>query len=614
MERDRSRASGALRGLPFAGVYSLAFDRAGGLWLSGDEGLVRLRVADFDRWARGEIGSVPFEVLSARDRLRDRECNGWGRPAVSSFADGTLIYPTVVGLALLDPAALARSELSPSENYLDRAWTELRELDPGGPFELGTEECDLRLRFGALEFLRPESVTFRYRLAGANRDWLTAGRRTEAVYSSLKPGRYAFEIEARLPGQDWVGLAGPIAVTVAPKLLERTDFWVAIQVFLLAGVLAAWRWRARIERAHVAAIARERQLLREVIDTSPNPMFAKGRDLRYTMANRAEAANFGATPRELIGRRRAEIATGFVGADRWTDLARDVLANGEERVLPEARIVDAAGKARWFRVVQRPLRDASGEVQQAIGTSVDVTDFKATEERLRAREAELEASRGELRRLAGQLLRVREEQRRRLGREIHDDLTQRLVGLNLLAASVALSARRDSPEEVEAKLGEIGSELGRLASDAQDLARELHPSLLENLGLEEARRAECETFGQRAGIAIGFECRDVAEEPASDVSLALFRIAQEALRNAVTHSGAARVTVRLEGTADGLRLTVENDGAGFSSADLDESNGIGLASMAEQSRPIGAEYSLDSRPGSGTRVTARVLRPLAPEA
>ena len=595
-------------GLPFAGIYSLAFDRAGGLWLSGDDGLVRLRVEDVERWTRGELGSVAFDSLTARDGLRVRECNGWGRPAVSTLADGTLIYPTITGIALLDATALETPELSPLEIYVDRAWTGDRELDPGRSLELAAGDRHLGLRFGALEFLRPESVAFRYRLEGAHADWLAAGRRTEAVYSHLKPGRYRFEVQARLPGQDWVGMAQPILVAVAPRLVERPGFRIAAVALLLAGALVANRWRTRVERAHAQAIAHERAFFREVIDTSPNPIFVKSRDSTYTLANRAAAATFGLAPAELVGRADAEVAARLQGAEPVLALDREVLASGEERGLPETRIVDAAGVARWFRVVERPLRDEAGAVRQVIGTAVDVTDFKVSEERLRARERELHASQEELRRLASQLIRAREEERRRLGREIHDDLTQRLAGLNLLAVSLARSARKLGPDAVEAKLGEIGAELARLASDAQALARELHPSLLENLGLEEALRSECETFAQRTGLEIGFESRDVPELLPREVSLVLYRIAQEALRNAVTHSGAARVRVDLEGGDGDLLLTVEDEGRGFASTEPASSGGIGLISMAERSRLVGAEFSVESRPGSGTRVAVRVRR------
>ena len=603
---------GAREGLPFDNIYSLEFDRTGGLWLSGDDGLVRLRVRDFDRWAAGEIDSVPFEMLSARDGLREQECNGWGRPASASLSDGTLVYPTLRGIARVDPAALAGSELAAGDLYVDRAWSGDRELDLTRPLELTSQERQLRLRFGAREFLRPESVVFRYRLEGASPGWLTASRRTEAVYSYLEPGRYRFRIQARLPGQDWVEAATSIPIVVAPRLFETLGFRVGVLALALALVLSAFLWRTNVERAHAAAIERERAFLREVIDTSPNPIFAKGRDLAYTLANRAAAAFYGLAPGDLVGRADAEIVPERAGLDEAVAADREVLESGEERMLPEIRTVDAAGQMRWFRVAKRPLRGSSGRVEQVIGTSVDVTDFKVSEERLRAREVELRASREELRRLARQLLRAQEEERRRLAREIHDDLTQRLAGLAMLTGSLSRTAERAGAGELRASLEQIRHELERLASDTQGIARDLHPAMLENLGLLEALRAECSSFGERAGLAIRFESRDVPEELPPEVSLAFYRIAQEALRNVAAHAETAGARVCLEARGGSLVLSVEDGGVGIPPAVLaGAGGGIGLASMAERAKLIDAEFGIESEPGAGTRVEVRAR--LAPE-
>lgn len=603
---------GAREGLPFDNIYSLELDRGGGLWFSGDDGLVRLRLQDFERWADGQIDAVPFELLAARDGLRDQECNGWGRPASARLADGTLIYPTIRGIAWVDPAALAVSELSPSEIYVDRAWSDDRELDVAAPLELSAKERRLRLRFGAQEFLRPESVVFRYRLEGASPTWLPAVRRTEAVYSYLKPGRYRFRVQARLPGQDWVEAATAIPITVAPRLIETAGFRLGALALALALGMSAFRWRTRVERAHAAAIEREREFLREVIDTSPNPIFVKGRDLAYTLANRAAAAFYGLEPEGLVGRSDAAIAPERPGTEAAVAADREVLESGEERVLAETSAVDAAGRPRWFRVVKRPLRGASGEVEQVIGTSVDVTDFKLVEQRLRAREAELRANREELRQLARQLIRAQEEERRRLAREIHDDLAQRLAGLAMLTGSAARTMAREHANGVEASLEEIGHELGRLASDTQALARDLHPSLLENLGLQAALRSECSTFGQRAGLEIRFACEGIPEALSQEVSLTFYRIAQEALRNVAAHAGVAEARVELAVRGGDLVLTVEDSGSGIEPAARAAGAGLGLASMTERARLIGAEIAIESPPGQGTRIEVRA--PLAREA
>ena len=458
---------GEREGLPFNRIFSVNLDRLGGLWLSGNEGLARLRLADIDRWANGALDSVPTELFSARDGLRDRECNGWGNPANASLPDGTFAYPTLNGVAVVDPLRVAQPQLDAARIVVDAAWAGERELDLTVPVRLSAVERQLRLRFTALEFLRPEAMSFRYRLEGANDDWVPAGQQRTAVYSHLDPGSYRFRLQARVPGQAWVEAAQPIALAIAPR------FW----------------------------------------------------------------------------------------------------------------------EAGWFRAI------ALGVV---IMTLALLFHWRVRKER------QLRASQSELRALASRLIRAQEDERRRLAREIHDDLTQRLAGLGMLAGGLAQTLQQGKAQNVAARVEELGRELERLASDAQVLARELHPSLLENLGLEAAIRSECATFGERTGLRVHFEGHRVPATLEPEVSLVLYRIVQEALRNVATHAGSREARVRLEGRTGTLTLTIEDAGSGFDPGRLPRRAGMGLASMAERARLIGADFELDAARGRGTRIVVQV--------
>lgn len=600
---------GEREGLPFTLIFSLELDRDDGLWISGNEGLLRLRLDDFDEWARGERDILPISRLASRDGLRDRECNGWGLPAATSFADGTLVYPTITGIALADPAGLPASILRPMALYVDRAETGGRELDPRGPWTLGANERDLRVRFGAREFVRPESLRFRYRLDGSDADWIAAGDSLEAIYSHLRPGSYRFRLQARLPGQSWVEAPGPSRVEVVPKLSESTAIRALALALVVATAGSLVSWRMRLERRHAAALGRERTFLRAVIDTSPNLIFAKRRDHTYSMANRAAAALHGLVPGDLEGRSDVELDSRAEGLERLSAVDDEVVAARTERIVPEAVVVDAAGERRWLRVVKRPLLGPGGEVEQILGTAVDITDFKSAERLLMAQEAELRTSREELRRLARRLLSAQEEERRNLAREIHDDLTQQLAGLAMLAGGLSHALEQGQPVALDRRLAELGRELERLASDTQAISRELHPSLLEHLGLEEALRSECATFGRRTGLRIDFTSRGLPADLPSETSIALYRVAQEALRNVVAHSGAAEARVRLVADGSVLLLEVEDSGAGFDPRKRAPGPGLGLTSIAERTRLVGAELAIDSLPGRGTRLSVRV--PLA---
>jgi signal transduction histidine kinase len=204
--------------------------------------------------------------------------------------------------------------------------------------------------------------------------------------------------------------------------------------------------------------------------------------------------------------------------------------------------------------------------------------------------------------LSRQLLRAQEDERRRLAREIHDDLTQQLAGLSMLAWSTAQSASRDPGRDRHEALEHLARGLERLANDVQALSRELHPPALETLGLAAALQGECINFGRRTGLPIECQVSQAACEPPAEIGLALYRIVQESLRNCLTHACATRVVVALAGDAGGLHLEVRDDGIGFDTAQAAVRPGIGLSGMRERARLAGAELAIHSTPQGGTRV------------
>jgi PAS domain S-box-containing protein len=590
-------------GLPFWPLHSLAFDRTGGLWMSSDDGLARILLDDHARWRAGELERIPVERLGRRDGLRDVETNGWGQPSHAALGDGRLVYPTAHGIALVDPAAMPSVGLSPEEIYLRAAWAGTRALNLDAPLRLSRDERALRIAFSAIELLRPEAVTFRYRLEGVDRDWVAAGSAAEAIWSGLPPGEFRFLLQARLPGQPWIDAARSLPVSIAPLPWESTPLRLAALVLALLLAAAVVRWRLRIGSRHAGVLRRARAFLREVIDTSPNPIFVRDRAGAYSLANRAAAEVYRRAPEALEGRDPRELGPPPPGMASIDALDAEVIATGEERVVPEHEIVDGEGRRRWFRVVKRPGFAPDGRtVEQVIGTAVDVTDFKLARERLEREQARLRRSREEARALSHQLLRAQEDERRRLAREIHDDLTQQLAGLSMLAWSTAQAAARDPGADRREALEHLARGLEQLANDVQALSRELHPPSLEALGLAAALRAECATFGQRTGLPIECLVEPLPSEPPTDVGLALYRITQEALRNCLTHAQADRVTVDLRGDDQGLRLEIVDDGVGFDAARVDAGPGIGLSGMRERARLAGVTLAIDSAPGRGTTI------------
>ena len=603
VDGDRVDIWGLAEGLPFLRVHSLLFDPAGGLWVSGNEGLARLLVADHARWREGQLARIPTERLGRRDGLRDVETNGWGYPPVQAIDAERLVYPTVSGIAILTSQRSPSIGLSPQEISINAAWSGIKPLRVDGPIRLTPQERALRVAFSAVELLRPEAVAFRYRLDGVDSEWIEARESREAVWSPLPPGRHRFRLQARMPGQAWIDAERSLPIEVAPHPWEST--WLRllalVACLLLGAAIVAWRIRLGARQAN--ALARSRAFLRDVIDTSPHPIFVRRRDGSYDLANQAAMDVLGiGAPATGDGPLQPSSAarTGMAPVDA---LDAAVMADGVERILPEQEIVDANGRRRWFRIVKRPGFASSGRtVEQVYGTAVDITEFKLARQRLEREQQRLRRSREEARTLSRRLLSAQEDERRRLAQDIHDDLTQQLAGLSLLAWSTVRGLGSEIVSERREALETIARELERLARDMQSLSHDLHPPALDAFGLIEALRIECSTFARRTGLAITFQGDGITHEPPVEVGLALYRITQEALRNCLAHAGATRVVVSIEDERGMLRLRVQDDGVGFDPASRAQRAGLGISGMRERARLAGASFSVESAPERGTAV------------
>jgi signal transduction histidine kinase len=207
----------------------------------------------------------------------------------------------------------------------------------------------------------------------------------------------------------------------------------------------------------------------------------------------------------------------------------------------------------------------------------------------------------EMRDLSRRLIHAHEEERALLARELHDDVTQRLAVLAIDAGR----AEGEAESAAQAQgLRALREELVRLSEDIHTLAYQLHPSVLEELGLAEALRAECERRGRRGGIAVSLDLCALPNALRHDAALSLFRVAQEALTNAIRHSEAQVVTVTLRTIEDGLLLAVGDDGVGFEAERPGRARHLGLASMRERMRLVDGTLDIESAQGQGTTVIA----------
>ncbi len=221
------------------------------------------------------------------------------------------------------------------------------------------------------------------------------------------------------------------------------------------------------------------------------------------------------------------------------------------------------------------------------------------EEREKAQRS-LRRSQTVLRRLSRELLTSQESERRRLSRELHDDVTQRLAAL-AIQAELAEARLGEDADRSHDHLRDIVEKTQQLAGDVQLLSRRLHPVGLRTLGLSEAIRQECDAFTRRSGVEAEVRSTIASEEVPENVAVAAFRILQESLHNIEKHAATGRVRIAAAMTSGLLVLSISDEGRGFDPEAEDEL-GLGLVTMRERAASIGGELSIVSRSGEGTTV------------
>ncbi len=233
---------------------------------------------------------------------------------------------------------------------------------------------------------------------------------------------------------------------------------------------------------------------------------------------------------------------------------------------------------------------------------------KQAEEKSQEGERILRENERDLRGLAGRLIHAQEEERRRLARELHDDLAQRLAVFAIDIGRLDLQLM-DLPASVREALREMKNAIVNISQDVHTLSRQLHPSILDDLGLIKAVESECAGFSKREGIEVIFNHENIPRRIAKNVSLSLYRIIQEGLRNISKHACAEHIVVSLKGIDHNVFLSIQDDGIGFDWVEVKENPGLGLSSMRERAKLIHGDFSIQSQPEKGTVITLRVPLP-----
>jgi two-component system, chemotaxis family, CheB/CheR fusion protein len=354
----------------------------------------------------------------------------------------------------------------------------------------------------------------------------------------------------------------------------------------------------RTDRKEAQQRVRESEAtIRALLETATEAILAIDREGRILLANAAAEKMYGYSRNQMIGR-------------EFESLVPERLRGGH-----------SLRRKAWFdKPSHRPMEVGS----DLVGLRRDGTEFPEEltlslvdtqegplgvcfvsdiTERKKAEETLLQYQ-GQLRRLTGNLFTVQESGNRDLARELHDGFSQQLAALGMEVSALLKSAPRRGP--LAEPLRQLATKIRALADDIHRASRQLHPAILDELGLEAALHEESEGFSKQTGISVGFHANHAPATLPSEVSLCLYRVAQEALRNVHKHSGASSVDLSLEGNPESVAVRISDNGQGFDIEAARKKGGLGLISMEERCRLVGGALSIRSVRGEGTTVEVTV--------
>jgi two-component system CheB/CheR fusion protein len=402
-----------------------------------------------------------------------------------------------------------------------------------------------------------------------------AGRLLNIIETDV--GRPFSDVASALEVSDWNALFAEVTGQVRPlerEVKDKTGHWLTLRIRpyrtsdnKIDGVIVILLDTDIIKRE----LEESRDYARMLLESAEQAIVAANADEKIVLIN-------GATEK-MFGYRRA-----------------DLLGKPLDLLLP------AELEGRHFDGSRFPLEVSLSTIDQA-GVKLTVAFMTDITERQRL-ETLSEIYRAEIRALAAQLITAQEEERRRVSRELHDSLCQKLASLALDVENLAVAL--PPPAATRARLQELCARAIKVSEEARHIAYQLHPSVLDDLGLVVSLKALCDEFSKTEKMRVDFTAGKLPDLLPQQIASGLYRIAQESLRNVAKHAKAKRLSVVLAVRDRGLVLSLEDDGIGFAPQAVKGKGGLGLVSIGERARIVGGTLSIESTPGEGTRISVRV--------
>ena len=387
---------------------------------------------------------------------------------------------------------------------------------------------------------------------------------------------------------------------------------IVLQSGLIAGLLIQLKRRRQAEqslRESERSLRESERHFRMMADTAPVLIWRSGGDSTCDFFNKPWLDFRGRTLEQEQG-------SGWMEGVHPDDLercrhGRHASDIPDKLVQKEYRLRRADGEYRWVLDVGVARYDDAGRFAGFIGSAIDITERKRAEESYRASEAALRMSYQQNQDLAGRLINAQEEERTRIARDLHDDVSQQLAGVGIMLSGLRRQFKSGTASDIDKVMASLQERTTALAHAIRHVSHDLHPGVLKHAGLAAAVMHHCAEVQRHHSLTVNVSTPDDLDTLDFRIALCLYRVTQEALTNIVRHARATAASVELARTDAVIDLRVVDDGIGFVATERTPT-GLGLRSIDERVRLVGGTVCVQSQPGRGTHLVVQIPLPSAP--
>ncbi|MFQ6609041.1 MAG: PAS domain-containing protein [Fidelibacterota bacterium] len=403
------------------------------------------------------------------------------------------------------------------------------------------------------------------------------------------------------------------SVEILWVLTIGTGLLLVLAAAVITAILISHRRQAQAEHEKLQALERSQLILieseekyRTLVESMEDAVLVVDKTETLVFVNNQFASLVGESVDDCIGKRLSEVIRGMSGSELKQDISK-VFITG--KTIKDDYLVETVKGNLWMETTMVPQYGSEGKLISVLVIPRDVTKRRQLEEQLKDLIATLRSQQETLRALSSEVIRAQEAERKRISREIHDSMGQALTAISLDLEIV----RQQSPfpeSETRKRITNCISLIHETMEDIHRFSHELHPAVLDKLGLLPAVRSHIRGFTDITGIEVEVNGVPEIEKVDNEIKTVLYRVIQEGLNNVAKHSQAQSVVVDIGRQRDAIYLSIEDNGRGFNLESLAKGRsgkiGIGLQGMKERVKLVGGDLNVESKPGKGTKLLANI--------